>query len=52
MVEENEEEYEVVEFTKTDSFWYEIYEPVSEFIREFASIAVEAMWFALKQNYP
>jgi hypothetical protein len=22
MVEENEEEYEVVEFTKTDSFWY------------------------------
>ena len=42
------EEYEVVEFTKTDRFWYEVYEP----LHEVATILAEAMWFLLNQNYP
>lgn len=35
------EEYELVQFTKYDKFWYNFYEPLQEFL----SITVEAMCF-------
>ena len=40
------EEYEIVEFTPIDRFWYDIYDP----IRELVSISIEAMSFLLNQS--
>ena len=40
------EEYEIVEFTTIDRFWYEIYNP----FRELVSISVEATLFLLNQS--
>lgn len=45
-VEEIKEEYELVEYTKTDYFWDEVYGTLEEFL----TIIAEAAWFLLNEN--